>query len=59
MKRVYSNISENIIPLNNSRFTNEKKDISKYSINNDDKTDCCMNDDYGINNIISIKKYVE
>ena len=53
------NISEKIIPFNNSKFNDEKKDIIKYSINNDDKTDCSLNYDYGINNIISRKKYVE
>jgi hypothetical protein len=49
------NMSENIKLFNNSRFSDEKKDISKNSINNDDKTDCSLNYDYGINSIISRK----
>ena len=48
-------MSENIKLFNNSRFSDEKKDISKNSINNDDKTDCSLNYDYGINSIISRK----
>jgi len=53
------NMTENIKPLNNSIFNDEKKDISKNSINNDDKTDCSLYYDYGINSIITRKKYVE
>jgi hypothetical protein len=34
----------------------KKKNISKYSMNNNDKADCSLNYDYGINSIISRKK---
>jgi hypothetical protein len=50
------NMSEKILPSSNSRLSDEKKNISKYSMNNNDKADCSLNYDYGINSIISRKK---
>jgi hypothetical protein len=47
---------ENIIPLNDgSRFTNDKKDIIKYSINNFYKSDYNFNYNYSTNSIKSKK----
>mgnify|MGYP006873059317 CR=1 FL=1 len=53
------NILENIIPFNNSRFSDAKKDIIKYSINNYNKSVYNFKYDYSTNNITSRKRYIE